>query len=84
MSRSEKNSQTADLKGIIGGRAVQAQSPRLRAQMVADHGTPTYTPAAYREARMGRGRMDTGRLDVKIEGRRTAKIRSWRKTSRVK
>lgn len=83
MTRSEKNSQTGTLKAIINGKPVQAQSPKLRARMVADHGTATYTPAVYRAERLGRGQMDTSRLDTKIEGRRTAKIRSWRKTSRT-
>lgn len=82
MSRSEKTSETKTLKGILGGEKVPAHAPRLRAQMIADHGTPTYTPEAYRENHMGRGRMATSRLDDKIEGRRTAKIRSWRKASR--
>ena len=82
MKRNEKNEATGTVKSILAGGKIPAQSPKLRAAMIADHGEPTYTAAAWREARMGRGRMDGSRLDVKIEQRRTAKIRSWRKITK--
>lgn len=82
MTRTAKAGKTETMKRIIAGGAEQAHSPKLRAAMIADHGTPTYTPAAWREQRMGRGTMDTGRLDLKIEQRRTLKVQSWRKITR--
>lgn len=82
MTREEKAGRTETMKRIISGEAVKAQSPKLRAAMVADHGHPTYTPRAWREERMGRGQMSACRLDLKIENRRSAKIRSWRKITK--
>lgn len=82
MTRTEKTSKTETIKNIIAGQMVKAQSPKLRAAMIADHGAPTYTAQAWRTERMGRGRMDAGRLALTIETRRTAKIRSWRKITK--
>ncbi len=82
MKRDEKNEATGTIKSILAGGKIPAQSPRLRAAMIADHGAPTYTAQAWREARMGRGRMDGSRLETRIEQRRTAKIRSLRKITK--
>lgn len=81
MTRSEKASQTGMLKGIIGGHQEPAASPKLRAEMVKDHGAPTYTGKAWIANRMGRGELNFPVSDLR-EQRAATKIRFLRKITR--
>lgn len=76
MTRSEKSSKTGMLKKILGGHKEPAHSPRLRAAMIQDHGTPTYTGKTWIKERMGRGANGSGdlrgdRAVAKIKANRT-------------
>jgi hypothetical protein len=81
MKRSDKAEATGMLKKILAGHQEQAQSPKLRAQMVSDHGAPTYTAGAWVSHRMGRGQAGQP-VEAIRAAKATTKIQAGRTTTR--
>lgn len=69
------------LKRILGGHQEQAASPKLRAAMIKDHGTPTYTGKAWVANRMGRGKIGEP-VACRRERNATTKIKANRTITR--
>jgi len=81
MSRNEKSEKLVKLQQITAGALEQCHSPKLRAEMIADHGTPTYSPAAWIKHRMHRS--ESGQPASYIRERKTqGHIRANRKITK--
>jgi len=85
MTRNEKREAVGTLQDIMNGAQEQCHSPKLRREMIADHGAPTYTPAAWITHRMGRRGPDaqpSQPAEMIRERNATTKIQALRRTSR--
>lgn len=86
MKRDEKREATSILKGIQAGNLTeQAHSPKLRREMIADHGAPTYNAAAWIAHRMGRrgpGTQPSQPAEAIRERNATTKIQALRKVTK--
>lgn len=85
MKREDKAAATGTLKSIQAGAKVRAASPKLQREMIAHHGEPTYTPAAWIANRMGRrgpGMQPSEPAESIRERNATTKIQALRKTTK--